>query len=124
MGYIAHDAIIVTVSDYILGRETDPLMPDVDAFRASLPAEWQALIVGPVTSITNGYLTFAFLPDGSKEGWGTSDRGDEYREQFAALFSFRYDDGSSPFDVVRVRFGGDERYEPTVTGPAEPAESN
>lgn len=120
MGHMAHDAVIVTVSDYVLtpapGR---PAMPDVDAYRASLPADWQALVVGPARSITNGYLTYAFLPDGSKEGWDTSDQGDEYREQFAALFSFRYEDGSSPFDVVHVRFGGDERYEPAVTGPAE-----
>lgn len=94
-------------------------MPDVDAFRASLPAEWQPLIVGPVGSITNDYWTFAFLPDGSKEGWDTSDRGDEYREQFEDLFSFRYEDGSSPFDVVHVRFGDDERYEPKVTGPVD-----
>ena len=112
MGYIAHDAVIVTISGYILDR---PEMPDVEAFRASLPAEWQALIVGPAQGITNGYLTYAFLPDGSKEGWDTSDKGNEYREQFAALFSLKYEDGSSPFDVALVRFGGDDWREPSVT---------
>lgn len=115
MGFIAHDAVIVTISGYVLNSLMGlPAMPDVEAFRASLPAEWQALIVGPVKSITNDYLTYAFLPDGSKEGWDTSGKGDEYREQFAALFSFKYEDGSSPFDVVHVRFGGDDDEYPTV----------
>ena len=98
MGTIIHDAVIVTAADYYP-------QPDIAAFRESLPDEWQRLVIGPVQSITNGYLTYAFLPDGSKEGWDTSDAGNEYRDQFAALFSFRYDDGSSPFDVVRVSYG-------------------
>lgn len=107
MGYMAHDAVIVTISDYVLGRAEPPTMPDVEAFRASLPREWQPLVVGPVRSIMNGYLTYAFLPDGSKEGWETSNDGDKYREQFADLFAFSYDGGSSPFDIAHVRFGGD-----------------
>ena len=105
MGYIAHDAVLVTVSSYMTVR---PGMPDVEAFRQSLPEEWRPLIIGPVQSVINGYVSFAFLPDGSKEGWGTSDQGDEYRQRFADLFSARYEDGSSPFDVVNVRYGGDE----------------
>jgi hypothetical protein len=105
MGYIAHDAVLVTASDYMEGRDG---WPDVDAFRQSLPEEWRSLVIGPVRSITNGYLSYAFLPDGSKEGWDTSDQGDEYRQRFAALFLARYSDGSGPFDVVKVRYGGDE----------------
>ena len=125
MGYMAHDAVIVTISGYVLEpRDGRPAMPDVEAFRISLPAEWQALIVGPAKSITNDYLTYAFLPDGSKEGWGTSNAGDEYREQFADLFAFKYDDGSSPFNVVHVRFGGDDYEHPTVTARMVPAAGN
>jgi hypothetical protein len=100
MGYIAHDAIMVTVSGH-----AD--MPDVEAFRQSLPEEWRPLVVGPVTSVVNDYLHLVFLPDGSKEGWDTSDQGDEYRQRFADLFSAGYEDDSSPFDVVKVRYGGD-----------------
>ena len=106
MGYIAHDAVIVTVSDYVYGREMDP-RPKLEAFRASLPEEWRPLIIGPVPSLTNGYDTYVFLPDGSKEGWDTSDQGDKYREEFLAIFSPRYDDGSSPFDWVELTYGGD-----------------
>lgn len=119
MGHIVHDAVIVTVSDYVLDSPSEPVMPDVEAFRSSLPEEWQQLVVGPVTSIVNGYLTYAFLPDGSKSGWPADEQGDTYRDQFAALFAWTYEDGSSPFDVVRIQFGGDERYEPVITGPVE-----
>jgi hypothetical protein len=101
MGYIAHDAVMVTASDY-----AD--MPDVEAFRQSLPEEWRPLVIGPIRSVINGYLNFAFLPDGSKEGWDTSDQGDEYRQRFADLFSAGHEDGSSPFNVVKVRYGGDD----------------
>jgi hypothetical protein len=116
MGYMAHDAVIITISGYVQGQGK---LPDVEGFRESLPEEWRPLVIGPVQGLVNGYLTCVFLPDGSKEGWDISNRGDEYREQFAALFAFRYEDGSSPFDVVHVRFGGDERYEPKVTGPVK-----
>lgn len=74
MGTIIHDAVIVTAADYFA-------QPDIAAFRASLPDEWQPLVVGPVRSITNGYLTYAFLPDGSTEGLDTSDAGDGYRDR-------------------------------------------
>ncbi|MFG1846711.1 hypothetical protein [Micromonospora carbonacea] len=101
MGYIAHDAIIVTTSDCRPGG-----LPDIDAFRASLPPEFQPLVIGPVRSITNGYLSYVFLPDGSKEGWDTSDDGDDYRARFVALFDQRYEDGSTHDQWIGVRFGG------------------
>jgi len=113
MGYIAHDAVMVTASDYVA-------MPDVEAFRQSLPEEWRPLVIGPVRSVINGYLHFVFLPDGSKEGWGTSDQGDEYRQQFADLFSAGYEDGSSPFDVVKIRYGGDD-YDRATAEPVLPS---
>lgn len=97
MGYIRHDAVLAVVSS------TKPeTMPDVEAFRRSLPEEWRRLVIGPIDSIVNSYALYAFLPDGSKEWWDTSDVGDRYREQFRALFS------SAVFpDVLSVAFGGD-----------------
>jgi hypothetical protein len=100
---MAHDVVLVTS---IIPGDRDP---DMDAFRASLPEEWRPLVVGPVRSITNGYGFYAFLPDGSKEGWDTSDKGDEYREQFVALFASGY------FDVARVTYGGDDWDSPVAT---------
>lgn len=119
MGYTRHNTIIVTVSDYAFGGDSELPIPDIDAFRDSLPEDWQRLVIGPVPALVNSYATFMFLPDGSKEGWDTSDQGDEYRKQFIDLFSACYDDGSGPFDVVVVeaRYGGDEPgagYEPEL----------
>lgn len=105
MGYMAHHTVIVTADDYVLDEQ---YLPDVDGFRANLPDEWQQLVTGPHQAIVNGYVTWMFLPDGSQEGWDTSDEGDEYRQQFADLFAIRHEDESTPFDVVVVRFGGDE----------------
>ena len=121
MGYIEHRVVIVTVSGYINDREHAP-RSKVEAFRASLPEEWQRLVIGPVPAVINGYDHYIFLPDGSKEGWEASDRGDEYRRQFEEIFAFRYEDGSSPFDMAEVTYGGD--FEMEFGGPraADPRE--
>jgi hypothetical protein len=108
MGVIKHDAVIVTVSAHMLDR---PDMPDVDAFRASMPEEFRPLVVGPIPTVVNGDVTYVFAPDGSKEGWGASVDGDQLRAEFIDLFSFCHEDGSSPFAVVAVRYGGDQAYE-------------
>jgi len=105
MGHVVHHAVIVTIPEYIYNareRRHEGLMPDIDAFRASLPAHWQPLLVGPIPSVVEGYATYMFAPDGSKEGWPDSNQGDEYRQQFADLFRFRYEDGGTPFEVVEV----------------------
>lgn len=106
MGYIAHDAIIVTTTDFRPGG-----LPDINEFRASLPEHIRTLVLGPIPAAVNGYFSYVFLPDGSKEGWGRSEEADGYRAQFADLFRHHYDDGSTHDDVVAVRFGGDHRYE-------------
>ena len=106
MGRIVHDAVIVTTADF----RPDGL-PDIDAFRASLPEEFRPLVVGPIPAPLNGYVSYAFLPDGSKEGWRASDDGDEYRQRFTELFNQQYDDGSTHDDTVTVHFGGGLRHE-------------
>lgn len=106
MGRIVHDAIVVTTADYRPGG-----LPDIDAFRDSLPEGFRELVIGPIPAPLNSYVSYAFLPDGSKEGWGASGEGDDYRAQFAALFDQQYDDGSTHDDVVAISYGGDLRYE-------------
>lgn len=129
MGYTHHSAVIVTAAGYAMEGRYGIAAPDVAAFRESLPAEWRHLVIGPVKAVVNDYQSFAFLPDGSKEGWDTSGDGDRYRQQFIDLFSFAYGDGSTPFDVVVVdlRFGGDEPgagYEPALTATLNPHVTN
>lgn len=101
MSHILHDAVIVVAQGYAMrGAMDDIPVPDVEAFRDSLPAAWQHLLIGPVRSVINDSETWTFLPDGSKEGREESDEGDEIRRRFVALFSWKYPDGSSPFEVV------------------------
>jgi hypothetical protein len=108
MGRIVHDAIVVTTTDF-----RPEGLPDIQAFRDTLPEHFRQLVVGPIPAPLNGYVSYAFLPDGSKEGWGASDEADDYRSQFAALFSHRYEDGSTHDEVVAIRFGDDHRDEHT-----------
>lgn len=112
MGYIAHDAVIVVVAGYVMRGEkplrTNIAMPDVEAFRVQMPETLRHLLVGPIPSAVNDDFTYFFAPDGSKEGWDLSDLGDVWRAKFVALFQERYDDDSGPFDILSIRFGGDE----------------
>jgi hypothetical protein len=108
MGYIAHTPSSPPASASSSTRTPDATtcptngVTAVEDFRRGLPAEFQPLLVGPVAAITNGDASFAFLPDGSKEGWDTSDEGDAHRAAFIALCR-KY-----LVDFVCVRFGGDE----------------
>jgi hypothetical protein len=110
VGYERHNAVIVTVHGYVFRGQSDFPPPDVEAFRQALLPEWRPLVIGPVRSAFEDYVSFVFLPDGSKEGWPESEAGDRYRQQFTDLFTFAYEDGSTPFDVLVIdaRFGGDE----------------
>lgn len=104
MGRIVHDAIVVTTVDFRPGG-----LPDIDTFRASLPEDFRPLVVGPIPAPIGGYVSYAFLPDGSKEGRAASNEGDDYRARFAALFDQSFTDGDGHEDVVSVGFGPDHR---------------
>jgi hypothetical protein len=72
MGLIRHHAIIVT------GHER----PKVDDARIEAFKRFGRIVSGVVESIANGYYTFFVGPDGSKEGWRTSNDYDEKRADF------------------------------------------
>lgn len=98
MGYIRHNAIIVTTWNAELATAT--------------AAEARALglsVLGPSEEAIDGYRSVVIVPDGSKEGWGDSDLGDERRAALKGwLQSQRYDDGSSPLEWVEVAYGSDD----------------
>jgi hypothetical protein len=96
VGTIAHDAVLATAY-----APTAADRPAIEAFREGLPESFRQLVVGPIEAAVNGYVTYAFLPDGSKEWWGTSDDADTARAAFVSLFNL------SRWDVVSVRYGGD-----------------
>ncbi|WP_020135112.1 hypothetical protein [Streptomyces sp. 351MFTsu5.1] len=104
MGSIVHDVIVVTTVDFRPGG-----LPDIDSFRASLPEDFRQLVVGPIPAALNGYVSYAFLPDGSKEGRAASNEGDDYRARFAALFDQSFTDGDGHEDVVSLGYGPDHR---------------
>jgi hypothetical protein len=57
-------------------------------------------------SVQNGYRTILLTPDGSKEGWTESDRGDSLRTRFINLLhEDNYEDGTSPWSWVEVSWG-------------------
>lgn len=99
MGYHRHHAIVVTSFH--------------DRYIEVAHAEAERVFEGtaPVTPITaaavNGFRSFLVAPDGSKEGWADSDRGDAAREQFVAWLRGAGNDGIY-VSWVEVNFGGDD----------------
>lgn len=73
MGYMRHHTIIVIgfSAEYAAEAHTEAL---------------RVFDVCPVSNViesdTNGYWSFLVGPDGSKEGWDTSDQGDNERAEF------------------------------------------
>lgn len=110
MGYNRHHAIIVTGFD----------APTVE--KAHDRASTLAMSVGPLERApSNSWWSFCIFTDGSKEGWGESDRGDAQRAEFIAyLDSMRYEDGSSPLSWVEVQYGDDERVTKVTAHSDEP----
>lgn len=97
MGYMAHNAIVVT------GCMDEPL-EEARALAVEI-FQWVSPISPPTIT---GFRSFLIPPDGSKEGWPESDAGDKARESYwSALGQLSYSDGSHPCSAVEVRFGGD-----------------
>jgi hypothetical protein len=94
MGYIAHNAIVVTSC----GK--------ADIYAAAKKARDLGLtIVGPpVKEAVNGYRSFLICPDGSKEGWDTSNEGDERRSEWKAWLRASNHDA----EWCEVRYGYDD----------------
>lgn len=107
MGYMRHDAIVVTAFNkkYIT------------------PAIKKAISLGlPVTrmtkEVTNGYHSFLIAPDGSKEGWGTSNEADDAREAWKEWANKAYKKGTY-LEWVHVSFAGDDDRDTRVVDQAE-----
>ena len=101
MGYMRHHAIVVSSWDGAL------------IVKARAKAEKAFSGVTEVSKVTsgaiNGYRSFFVAPDGSKEGWGDSDLGDEARDSFILWLRQQVEtDGSSCIKWIEVQFGDDE----------------
>ncbi len=111
MGYMRNEAIIAT-----LWREED--FKTCRDFFARLP-EWERSLCVEVPARINGYVTFFIAPDGSKEGWADSDRGDALRDEFKAVIADMHgwrvhvtvsdeNDGPSVVEIPEAIEKGDE----------------
>lgn len=99
MGYIRHHAIIVTSFDEGLIQKAYMMALEI------FDPQHVSPVIGPVT---NAFYTFFVGPDGSKEGWKTSDDGDERRDRFIVWLDMqRHEDGSTSLDWVEVQYGDD-----------------
>ena len=109
MGTISHDALIVmgygdSNEKYDTIKKAHELALEVaarfDATEVGRPMRdvWANLVSPILYSHTNGYASFYVAPDGSKEWWDTSERGDEFRSEIASVLG----DGVT---VVQVRWG-------------------
>lgn len=102
MGYMRHDAIVVTTFNkkYVT--------------KGIAKARELGLCVTPLTKeVTNGYCSFLIAPDGSKEGWGESRKGDDSREAWKEWANNAYRKGTY-LEWVHVSFAGDEERDTKV----------
>lgn len=90
MGYIKHSASVIVVPKEKLD--------ELQVWKAGVSEEFRDLICVSSGAV-NCYVFACFLPDGSKEGWSTSDDADKLREEFVSKFAS---------DGVTVDFGGDD----------------
>lgn len=102
MGYIKHEAVVVT------SFRAAELERVCEHFRQQMPEGFKQLLVGPIRPVVNGDATYFLAPDGSKEGWQDSETGDALRADFIAALK---DERDLFPDIVHISYGGDHGHE-------------
>lgn len=77
MGYLRHECIVVSGWD-----EKRVKKAHAKAIVIFSNYDMDELVGPVIPHTTNGGAAFLIAPDGSKEGWGPSDKGDEARAEF------------------------------------------
>lgn len=108
MGRIRHDAIVVTG-----WRDED--IEAAHGVARTLCADSPIEVTEITAAAVNGQRSFMLAPDGSKEGWEDSDKGDEARKAFLSWIDADYNPHF--IEWVAVNFGGDEPDLLWVQGP-------
>ena len=99
MGYIRHNAVIVTAAGY------DDALQALERAHQKAQELFGPLVTPVVESVINGYRSFFVAPDGSKEDWPESDAYDAKRKEFCGFIdSLAYEDGSSGVQFVDVGY--------------------
>ena len=94
MGYICHHTIVVCSWGDHINEAHDKA---VDLFGE---------LVSPIINgLTNGYQSFFVAPDGSKEGWNTSDEMNDNRNEFVIYLKSTY------CDWFEIQFGDENGHQ-------------
>jgi len=103
MGYMRHHCIVVTSWNEKLLEEAHTVAKEF--FQVTPNPGFPDKKISEITpSSINGYASFLIAPDGSKEGWNTSDKGNEARDNFIAWIKSKLS-----IDWVEIQYGDDER---------------
>lgn len=99
MGYIKHHAIIVTT------WSNEGIEKVLEQAKVTFN---EGMVSNVLISKANGYYTVVIGPDGSKEGWDTSDEADYKRKEFVDwLNTMQYSDGSNSYRYCEFYYGDD-----------------
>ncbi len=106
MGVINHNAVIATTWSEKSFLKMQEWVASLEPFNTPAKSNPQELF-HYANSLVNCYYTVILTPDGSKEGWDDSDRGDELRDRFVEQLGTvgKYEDGSSNWEWVEVSYG-------------------
>lgn len=110
MGYIKHHAIIVTSWQNEKIKEAHQKAKEIFERNFITDGNGSKLISDILKGVINDQSSFFIAPDGSKEGWPTSDNGDNARKEF--LDWLQKDENDC--DYVELMFGGDDEEESVV----------
>lgn len=106
MGSMEHHAILLTSwhDEHIKTARAKAVEILESCFKADPVAKDGGQLVSPVVSgLVNSQYSFFIAPDGSKEGWETSNIGDQARR----LLMEWLDNSGLYIEYALVRFGGD-----------------
>lgn len=98
MGLIQHHALIAVTWD---DAEAKRMRDWVDGLTEKVSSGMEIKeLFREIPSTTNGYTTFVMAPDGSKEGWATSNMADSVRTEFRLQI-----EKSGRWDWIEATFG-------------------
>ena len=108
MGYIKHHTIVVTgwrEKDLDEARKKAVKIFEETCKDNMVKAPYGSNIISPIVSgLTNGQKSFFIAPDGSKEGWNTSNNCNDARTAFLDWLK----SSDNYCDYIEVVFGGDD----------------
>jgi hypothetical protein len=106
MGFVRHHSIVVTSTNEQLLEKAQIRAKQI--FDQSFNCD-TSLVSSIVGSESYGCFSFFIAPDGSKEGWEDSDRGDSARQLFISWVNSNDDDeGFNELSYVEVFYGDDD----------------